>query len=416
MAQSSSRRGLLIGLGSLLAIGGLVAAFALWNLGAERQASAVEGFARAPVGCDTTLDFVETGEYLVFIETSGQLDGVRGDCDLEGSYDVSGATPEVIITVVDPAGDSIGVDRSFETVEYDESGFVGSAAFTLDISETDDHVMRVESNEGGSFVVAIGRDPSDGVPALRGGAAAAGILGLLVGLVFISLGARRSKQTVAAGPWTPGAPNAGPAQFTPVGHPPQGPPVYGQQAGPPQYGGPQYGQQQPAYGQAPQYGQQPPAPGGQPPPQPPNPQQFPQQQQPAPQYSQPQVPGQPQYSQPQAPVQPAIPGQPAFPVQPGAPAQPAPPSIPGQPPFSGQPPAPSGWATPDQPGGPQASANLAGSAQPIDWSPQRSDDFADGPLETAAPDADFIARLQAERRGEDEDPNATQQRPVPPPN
>ena len=109
---------------------------------------------------------------------------------------MSGAAPDVDITVVSPAGDNLDIDRSFVSVDYDENGFVGSAAFTLDISETDDHVMRVESNDGDVFVVAVGRDPSDGVAALRAGAAAAGIFGLLAGLVFILLGARRSKVLV----------------------------------------------------------------------------------------------------------------------------------------------------------------------------------------------------------------------------
>jgi hypothetical protein len=410
MAQSSSRRGLLIGFGVVLVVGGLVAAVALWSLGAERQKSAVEGFARAPVGCDTTLDFVETGEYLVFIETAGQLDGVRGDCDLEGSYDLSGATPDVAVTVVDPAGESIDLDRSFVSIDYDESGFVGSAAFTLDISETDDHVMRVQSNEGDVFVVAVGRDPSDGVAALRGGAAIAGLFGLFAGLVFILLGARRSKVTIAAGPWTPGAPNAGPVPFTPVGQAPQGPPVYGQQAGPPPYGGPQYGQQ-PTYGQAPQYGrapqyaQQPPPPGAQPPPRP-APPQPPPPQPPAPQRQ----PPAPQYPPPPIPGQPAMPGQPTIPGQPG------PPAIPGQPPMSGQFPVQPGPVAPDQFGRPHIPADPAGSTQPIDWSPQGSAEFGEPSFEAAAPDADANAQLDSERPGGDEDPNATQQRPVPPPN
>jgi hypothetical protein len=367
MAQSSSRRGPLIGLGSLLVVGGLIAGVVLWNLGGERRASAVEGFARAPVGCDTTLDFVETGEYFVFIETAGQLDGVRGDCNIEGSYDVIGAAPGVDITVVDPAGVNVDINRSFVSVDYDERGFVGSAAFALDISETNDHVMRVESNDGDRFVVAIGRDPSDGVAVLRGGAAAAGILGLLVGLMLILLGARRSKVTVASGPWTSGAPNAAPVSFMPVGQAPQGPPVYGQQVGPPQYGGPHSAQP--------------------PPPEPPAPPPSARQQTPAPHYD-----------------PPSVPVRPSIPVQPTTPPQPGPPSIPGRPPIPGQPPAQPWWAVSGQPPPPQVPANSAGSTQPIDWSPQGSADFAEAlPAECGGED-------------EDEDPYPTQQRPVPPPN
>ncbi len=98
-----------------------------------------------PVGCDTTLDFVETGEYFVFIESAGRLDGIRGDCDVEGAYDIGSATPDVDITIVDPDGQPVDLDRTVTDLEYSEAGFVGAAAFTIDIAETDDHVVRVES-------------------------------------------------------------------------------------------------------------------------------------------------------------------------------------------------------------------------------------------------------------------------------
>ena len=61
MAASRSRRGVLIGRGALAIVVGLVTAVALWSVGDDRRTDAVNGFARAPVGCDTTLDFVETG-------------------------------------------------------------------------------------------------------------------------------------------------------------------------------------------------------------------------------------------------------------------------------------------------------------------------------------------------------------------
>ncbi len=249
MAQSSSRRSILIGLGALAMAVGVVGAVALWTIGGERRSDAVAGFARAPVGCDTTLDFVETGEYFVFIERAGRLDGIRGDCDVEGAYDVGAVTPDADIAIVDPEGQPIALDRTVTDLEYSQGGFVGAAAFTIDITETDDHVVRVESPADEVFVVAVGRDPNEGVAALRGGAAAVGILGLLLGAGLILLGARRARVEVAAPQWAPGA-AAQPSPFVP-GQAPQGPPVYGQPAGPPSFGQPpQYGQQAP-----PQYGQ-----------------------------------------------------------------------------------------------------------------------------------------------------------------
>ena len=34
----------------------------------------------APIGCDTVLDFDEGGDYVLFVETKGELDDIRGDC------------------------------------------------------------------------------------------------------------------------------------------------------------------------------------------------------------------------------------------------------------------------------------------------------------------------------------------------
>lgn len=302
MSASSPRRGVWRALGAMCIVGGLVAAALLWNGASQRRDSAIENLARAPIGCDTTLDFIEPGEYLLFVETSGILDGVRGDCGVEGAYDIAGqGALDVEITLVDPDGADVDLDRSFGAVAYDAAGFSGTARFSIDIVTTDDHVLRAESESDGVFVVAVGRDPSEGVAALRVGAIVAGVAGLLLGLAFVLLGARKSSATVPAGPWTPGvAPQ--PGAFVPGGSPPQGPPVYGQQGGPPQWG-----QQHP-----PQHppSQQPPAPYGQQQP-PPPPQRFapqpppPRQQPPAPQF------------QPPA-VQPDIPGQPTLPPPPSS--------------------------------------------------------------------------------------------------
>jgi hypothetical protein len=368
MSASSSRRGVWIGLGAVFIVGGLVAAVLLWSGASQRRNSAIENFARAPIGCDTTLDFIEPGEYLLFVETVGNLDGVRGDCDVEGAYDnADQGDPDVEITLVDPDGVDVDLNPSFGDVEYDAAGFRGAARFSIDIEKTDDHVLRAESEVDEVFVVAVGRDPNEGVTPLRTGAIAAGLIGLLAGLAFLLLGARKSSATVPAGPWTPGvAPQ--PAAFVPGGTVPQGPPVYGQQGGPPQYG-----QQPPPpqYGQAGQYGQAA-----------------------SPAYA---PPGAPQYGQQYGQQQPYPEQQPNPQQQPPAPqaTQPAPPqfqpNIPGQPTF------------------PQAHADPAGSAQPIEWAPQSPapPPPPPNPSEAAPPDADILRQPREER--------STQQRPPPPP-
>ncbi len=368
MSASSSRRGLWIALGAVSIVGGLVAAVLLWNGASQRRDSAIENFARAPIGCDTTLDFIEPGEYLLFVETAGNLDGVRGDCNVEGAYIYANQdVPDVEITLVDPDGDDVDLNRSFGDVDYDDAGYTGTARFSIDIETTDDHVLRAESDSGEVFVVAVGRDPSQGVAALQIGAIAAGIVGLLAGIAFVLLGARRSSATVPAGPWTPSvAPR--PGTFVPGGSVPQGPPVYGQQGGPPQYAQqPPPPQQQ--YGQPAPYGQAGPPVHGQ--------------------------PGAPQYGQQQP-----------YPQQwPAAPQAPPPQASQFRPPPAGQPDIAGQPHLPGQPTFPQAPAHPAGSAQPIDWAPQSP--APSYPSETAPPDADFLTQLREE--------GSTQERPSPPP-
>lgn len=243
MASSSSRRPLLVGLGALFIMAGLAAAAVLWTSAGSRERDAVEGFARAPVGCDTTLDFVETGSYYVFLESSGTVDSVDGDCDVEGDYDVAGSrTPDVEVEIQDPDGDDLSDDLDDDVgdvaydVEVDGANFVGESIFTIEIEQFNDHVIRVASDDvDETFVVALGRDPGDGVVALRGGAVAAGLVGLLAGVALVLLGVRRRTSTVATDSWNPGSPPAGPVSYGQAGTPLQGPPVYGQQSGPPTY-------------------------------------------------------------------------------------------------------------------------------------------------------------------------------------
>ncbi|MEL6891514.1 MAG: hypothetical protein AAFP84_07960 [Actinomycetota bacterium] len=177
-------------IGAAIAVVGLLAAVLLWFLADARHDDAVRSLARAPVGCDTTLDFAEPGEYLVFVETRGEIPTVRGDCELEGGFDLAGGqagdgagqrVPSVELTVVDPDGETVPVVSRRDRESYDRAGSVGVSAARITISEAGDHVIRVESSSTSAFAVAIGADPAEGVGALRLAALAAAVLGLLVG-------------------------------------------------------------------------------------------------------------------------------------------------------------------------------------------------------------------------------------------
>ncbi|MGA9276444.1 hypothetical protein, partial [Ilumatobacter sp.] len=225
MTTSSRRSPRLIVLGVLLIVAGALAAVVLWGLGSARLSDDVAGFARAPVGCDTTLDFAESGEYLVFVESAGTLDGIRGDCDVVGDYDAGTQPLDPVITVVDADGEAVALEPAGTGLDYDEDGFVGTATFSIDIADATSHVIRVESPGDDLFVVAIGPDPTEGVAVLRVGGLAAGLVGILLGLAAVLFGSRPSRRAAVSQVWSP----AGAAQlgaFAP-GQAPQGPPLHG---------------------------------------------------------------------------------------------------------------------------------------------------------------------------------------------
>jgi hypothetical protein len=204
MTERAGRRGWMLALGVLVIVGALGAAVAMWIAGADREADNVAGFARAPVGCDTTLDFESTGTFLLYVETSGRFGELTGACDAPPRYDRDADdVPAVEVTLRDPNGDVIDLDDAAE-VGYDVDGFVGTSIGEVQIESEGDHVLTVAPVGGEAFAVAVGRHPDQGVALLRFGALAAAIGGLLLGGILLVLGSRRPPVTPApAAPWTP---------------------------------------------------------------------------------------------------------------------------------------------------------------------------------------------------------------------
>ena len=190
--------------GVVLLVGLASAAAALWAASGQRHADNVAGFARAPVGCDTTLDFDATGTFVLYIETRGQFEQLAGECDAELTYDRDAAdVPVLDLTLVGPSGVEIELAESGD-ISYDVDGFVGSAARTVEIDTPGDHVLTVAASDGDAFALAVGRSPDDGVALLRWGAVAAAIGALVLGGLFLVLGSRRPPATSApAEPWSP---------------------------------------------------------------------------------------------------------------------------------------------------------------------------------------------------------------------
>ena len=218
--------------GVLVLVGGLVAAGGLWYASGQRLDDNVAGFARAPSGCATTLDFDRTGEFVLHVETAGTLDDLAGDCDAVTPYDRAEAVdPE--LDLVDPDGATVPIDRAVGE-SYDAAGFVGREIATVVIDAPGDHVLAVGA-DGEQFAIAVGHDARSGVTALRSSAIAAAIVALLGGGVLLVLGSRQPPAPPeSSDPWQPDGRQVSTWPAAPPGFPPP-PPTTGASgpAGPP---------------------------------------------------------------------------------------------------------------------------------------------------------------------------------------
>ena len=176
MGERSAR---LIVAGAAVLVACACVAAALWFASRQRLGDNVAAFARAPAGCDTTLDFASTGVFVLYLETTGRLDDIEGECDAPARYERDRSdVPEVSIALRDPQGVAVEL-RTPDEISYDVDGFVGSALWVVSIERPGVHMLTVASSEGVAVAVAVGRSPDDGVAALRaasGGAIAAGLL------------------------------------------------------------------------------------------------------------------------------------------------------------------------------------------------------------------------------------------------
>lgn len=219
MSAGRRRRSVLRVLAVAAIVLGVIGGIAIWLAADRRLDDAVAGLARAPVGCDTVLDFDATGTYLLFVETAGVVEDVRGDCEVDSEVArESDELPSVTLTLVGPEDDDIDLVPD-DGVSYDAGGSSGESIESVVIESPGDHVLRVESDDGG-FVIAVGRDPNDGVMAIRGAAIAAAVLGVAIG-VGLLLGTRRGRLDDAApvAVWTPGPGGAPDRPMSPPGFP-----------------------------------------------------------------------------------------------------------------------------------------------------------------------------------------------------
>ena len=77
MSERRGRRRWLLVAGIVVLVGSIALAGGLWSAADQRYDDNVGAFARAPVGCETTLDFDRSGEFVLYIETTGQVERHR---------------------------------------------------------------------------------------------------------------------------------------------------------------------------------------------------------------------------------------------------------------------------------------------------------------------------------------------------
>ena len=197
MAARARGRGLVATLGFIALIGGLVGGGLLYFLAEQRSGDAVDAFARAPIGCTTTLQFVETGTYYVYEESSPILRDLPGGCtptaDPEAGFSFRLSGPDGPVRV-----------SADDTVTYAEGRREGASVATVDIVTSGDYELVVVGSDPAT-IAAVGRDPRDGVPDARRLAIAIGLAGLIVGLILLVIAGRRSRQAaVISTPEGPG--------------------------------------------------------------------------------------------------------------------------------------------------------------------------------------------------------------------
>ncbi len=179
--------------GMALLVAGVAGAITMWLTANARYDSAVEGFARAPVGCNTRLEFSQTGRFVIFVEHRGRLADVEGDCDAAAEYDGEPDTaPAGLRVSLARNGDGPLDERRTEELSYDTGGYAGLAWRQVDVDEAGSYDIEVSADDS-SFAIAVGRDPNDGIVARKMAAMFSLLVGLLGGGVLLLISSRRTR-------------------------------------------------------------------------------------------------------------------------------------------------------------------------------------------------------------------------------
>lgn len=201
MAVTSRGRGTAAAIGLFCLFVGLVGGAVLYVVAERRPATNVEGFARAPVGCNTTLEFAEAGTFHVFEEVGASAEEVGNGC--EPVADPTTRFQVEFTGELTPAS----TDDTTE-LSYDVGGFDGRSVQTVEVVEPGQYTIEVIGDDL-TVVAAIGRDPDEGVDDLRRAALILAVAGIALGLLLLTVSGHRSKRAAIVTP--PSGPGWGPA-------------------------------------------------------------------------------------------------------------------------------------------------------------------------------------------------------------
>ncbi len=228
-SRSGGKGAKIVGFG--LIVLGLIGGAALIVLSGTNSEETVKKFARAPVGCTTTLDFSSTGEFTVYLETRGSVSEVEGDCAFDGvSYDRGDdSAPQVSLTLVDSAGAEVAFVEE-QGASYSSGGYTGTAIRSVNIATAGSYQLTVSSPDS-DFAIAVGGDPDGNSSQLQLGGIVALAAGVVLGVLVLLLGRRGGSQPTGPA-WQP-AQQQWPQQATVPGYQPAPQPGYG--GAPPQW-------------------------------------------------------------------------------------------------------------------------------------------------------------------------------------
>ena len=205
-------RGLTIA-GIALFLLGLGAGAALFVMSGKTEEDTVKKFARAPAGCTTTLEFDRADTFEIYLETSGVLDTVSGDCAASGApyKHADNDPPRVSLSFVDANNAEVSLTPGTGAT-YDVGGFKGQAVQQVTIPASGTYQLTVTS-DANDFVIAVGGESDADSAKLRLAAIVAAIAGVVMGFVLLIAGgrAKRSAPTPApaAGTWPSATPGPG---------------------------------------------------------------------------------------------------------------------------------------------------------------------------------------------------------------